>query len=228
MKKILIIVLVLLNNTLYAQQVKVIRDFGVWFGLIYEKKISKDFDLNLEQQIRTFKNSSLLDDSFSDLGLQYSINKHFDLATNVRYIYDAKRVKEPENNFRYNFDIEYKKTIRPRLNFRYRLRYQKEYVDLFSGFFAPAPQKIYSLSVRNKVRLIFKYNRTNRFFFSSEIFRLSELFREPYFNKARFFIGDKINSKIGRFDLAIGFEQEIGTEYPSSFFLIKTIYRIKK
>ena len=224
----LILVLMMLTDTLFSQEIKVTRDFGIWIGVDIEKKVFNNFDLNLEQQIRTFKNTSKIDDYLLDLGLKYPINKQFVIGTNLRYIYNRKRVTERENNFRYNLDIEYKKKIKPRLNFRYRLRYQKEYVNLFSGFFAPAPKNIYSSSVRNKVKLTFKYNKTNRFFLSSELFRLSKLFREPYFNKVRFYLGDEIKTIIGKFDCSIGFEKELHPNNPYSFIFFKTIYTIKR
>ena len=102
------------------------------------------------------------------------------------------------------------------------------FLDFFSGFFAAAPQNIYSSSVRNKVKLMFKYNKTNRLFLSSELFKLFELFREPYFNKVRFYLGDEIKTTIGAFDCSIGFEKELHSNNPYSFIFFKTIYTIKK
>jgi len=228
MKNKLILVLMMLTNTLFSQEIKVTRDIGLWIGLDFKKKIFKGFDLSLMQQIRTYKNVTELDDYLFDLGLKHPINKQFAIGTNLRYIYNKRRVKERENNFRYNLDIEFKKKIKSGLNFRYRLRYQKEYVNLFSGFFAAAPQNIYSSSVRNKVKLMFKYNKTNRFFLSSELFRLFELFREPYFNKVRFYLGDEIKTTIGSFDCSIGFEKELHSNNPYSFIFFKSIYTIKR
>ena len=228
MKKLLLISFIILTKTLYSQQVKVTRDFGIWVGAVFEKRIFSDLDLNLEQQIRTFNNTSTVDDYLSDLGLKYSINKRFGLGANIRYIYDVKRGKETENNFRYNLDIEYKKEIKPKIKLRYRLRYQKEYINLFSAYFYNPPQKIYSASVRNKVKIMLKYNRMHSVYTSAELFRLIEIFKEPYFNKVRFYIGDEINTKIGEFDFSIGFEREIRTDYPYSFVFVKTIYTIKR
>ena len=56
MKK-LILALMMFSKAIFPQEVKVTSDFGVWLGFDVEKKIFNGFDLNLEQQIRTFKNT---------------------------------------------------------------------------------------------------------------------------------------------------------------------------
>ena len=230
--KCLILFFVIFTSNLYAQQIKVTRDFGVWIGVKYEKKIFKSFDLDLEQQIRTFKNSSMLDDYLFDIGIKYPINKEFNLGANIRYTYNNKRVKVNENNFRYNLDIGYKKELTQKIKIYYRLRYQKEYINHFRNIYyrsaGISSQKIYSSCVRNKLKITFKQNKKNKFYTSVELFRLIENFREPYFNKIRFNIGEETKSKIGKFDFSLGFEKELHSDFPYSFLFLKMIYSIKR
>jgi len=230
--KCLIFFFAILTSHLYAQQIKVTTDFGFWIGVKYEKKIFKSFDLDLEQQIRTFKNSSVLDDYLFDIGLKYPINKEFNLATNIRYTYNNKRVQENENNFRYNLDFGYKKELTQKSKIYYRLRYQKEYINHYRNIYyrltGISSQNIYSSGVRNKLKITFKQNKKNKFYTSAELFRLIENFREPYFNKIRFNIGDEIKSKIGKFDFLLGFEKELHSDFPYSFLFFKMIYSIKR
>ena len=229
--KFLIFFFVILTNNLYAQQIKVTSDFGVWIGIKYEKKIFKSFDLSLAQQIRAFKNSSVLDDYLFDIGLKYPINKEFNLGANIRYIYNNKRVKEKENNFRYNLDITYKKKLTQKIKIYYRLRYQKEYINHYRNIYyrltGISNQKIYSSVVRNKLKIKFKLTKKNTFYTSAELFRLIENFRDPYFNKIRFNIGEETKSKIGKFDFSLGFEKELHSDFPYSFLFFKMIYSIK-
>ena len=230
--KFLILFFVILTSNLYAQQIKVTSDFGVWIGVEYEKKIFKSFDLSLAQQIRTFKNSSVLDDYLCDIGLKYPINNKFNLGTNIRYTHNNKRVKEKENNFRYNLDIGYKKELTRKIKIHYRLRYQKEYINHYRNVYyrltGISNQKMYSSGIRNKLKITFKQNKKNKFYTAAELFRLIENFREPYFNKIRFNIGEEIKSKIGRFDFSIGFEKELHSDFPYSFLFFKMIYSIKR
>jgi len=230
--KCLILIFVILTSNLYAQQIKVTKDFGVWIGVKYEKKIFKSFDLYLGQQIRTFKNSSELDDYLFDIGIKYPINKEFNLGTNIRYTYNNKRVKENENNFRYNLDIGYKNEFTQKIKIYYRLRYQKEYINHFRNIYyrlaGISSQKIYSSGVRNKLKITFKHNKKNKFYTSAELFRLIENFREPYFNKIRFNIGEEIKSKVGKFDFSLGLEKELHSDFPYSFLFFKMIYSIKR
>lgn len=230
MKRLVVLLLLLLISTspLFSQQIKVTRDFGVWLAVEFKKEISSRFDLSLMQQIRTFKNAAELDDYVFDLGLRYSINKEFDIGGDLRYTYNKKRVSYRENNFRYNLDISFKKKIMPKLDLRYRMRYQKEYVDFLSYFWDPSPSDIYSIHIRNKAKLTLKVNKKNRLFFSSEIYRLTQKHRAPFFNKFRLYLGNEMKTSIGVFNYSIGFQKELDSIYPYSFILFKTIYVIRR
>tara|TARA_B100000795_G_scaffold132558_1_gene98919 strand:- start:916 stop:1605 length:690 start_codon:yes stop_codon:yes gene_type:complete len=229
MKRLVVLVfLIILTIPLFSQQVKVTRDFGIWIGVDFKKEISSRFDFSLMQQIRTFKNASELDDYVFDIGLKHSINKEFKIGGNLRYTYNKKRVSFRENNFRYNLDISFKKKIIPKFDLQYRLRYQMEYVDLLSYFYNPAPSDIYTVHIRNKAKLTLRVNKKNRLFFSSEIFRLTQKYRAPFFNKIRLYLGNEMKTSIGIFHYSIGFEEELDSRSPYSFILFKTIYVIRR
>ena len=218
------IIFFLFSNFLFSQQIKVERDFGFWGGVSFKKNIFSELSLTLEQQFRTFNNTSKLDDYLLDTKLEYSINKRFSLGGNIRYIHDVKRFQATENNFRYNFDLTYNKKLK-KIKIRYRLRYQQELINpYYFFFFKTGQQKIYRSSLRNKVKLNFNYSHENSIYSSFEIFRRIVIFREPYYNKFRFLIGKKINS----FDFSIGLEKELSSNYPYSHFFLKTIYKIEK
>lgn len=225
MKRIVVILLYLvISKNLFSQQIKVARDFGIWGGVNIEKEISKKTTINLEQQLRFYSNVTKFDDYIIDFGSKYKINKNFKLGANIRYIHNVKRWTVAENNYRYNLDLLYKGKLSNKLKIYYRLRYQKEYVNLLSEY---EEINIHSSSIRNRIKAQFRANKINKLFISAELHRLIEMFKEPYFNLIRFHIGDNIKTKIGEFNCSIGYTQEINTNYPLSFFFLKTIYTLK-
>ena len=213
------------NINLYAQEIKVVRDFGVWMGLSTKKNVLSDFNLTLEHQIRTFNNSSKLDDYLFDARLKYDINKKFGLTGGLRYVHNTKRIESTENNIRLNLDIEYQKKIAKKTQIKYRLRAQQEFVNAYLFFFRNGQQKVTSSSIRNKLKISFKGPKKIKLYSSIEVFRLIEVFREPYFNKFRLVIGNEINNKI---DVSIGIEKELSSNHPYSFWFLKTIYKLKR
>jgi len=225
MKRVSIILLYLIfSKTLLSQQVKVTRDVGFWGGVNIEKTISKEFKINLEQQVRLYTNATKFDEYIIDFGGKYTINKKFKLGADLRYSYDAKRWEDPENNFRYNLDLKFKQKLISKFKMYYRLRYQHEYNNLLSEDLSSNLSKS---GIRNKVKIQYAANKKNELYFSVELFKLIQIFREPYFNKIRFYIGDNVNSERGRFNYSLGYEQEINTNDPLSFFFLKTIYTLK-
>ena len=220
--KITLLILIISVNS-YAQQIKVTQDFGAWIGFSLKKK-KGNYQLELEQQLRTYKSALKVDDYLVDLGCKYAINKSFSLNANLRYIYDRKRWKEPENNLRYNFDLGYKVKIIEDLDLTYRARYQKELVNPFNE---ELDQNEHFSGFRNKIKLKYKYDDRNKVYVSAELFRLIQPYRAPYFNKLQFLIGDKLNTNIGKFDCSLGFEKEIQSSHPYSFGFLKIRYTLR-
>ena len=225
MKKAIVIIFhLLLSNSFFSQQIMVTRDFGIWGGVNIEKKLSKEIEINLGQQLRYYSDATSFDDYIIDFGGKYKMNKNFKLGANLRFTHDAKRWKEAENNYRYNLDLNYKANISKKIKLYYRLRYQETYVDLFSEY---QTTNIHYSGFRNKIKIKYNLNKRNKLFLSGELFRLKETFRSPYFNKIRFYLGDEIKTKIGNVSCSFGYEQEINTDYPLSFFFIRLAYTIK-
>jgi len=227
MKKAFLIIIFLYTSISVSQEIKVIRDFGGWGGVSFEKEVVSNYYLNLETQLRTFHNASKLDDYILHAQLKHSINKKFDLAGGLRYILDIKRVNKTEHNIRYNIDLEYKKKLTEKLKIRYRLRYQQEFINPYlyiDFFFTSNVQRIYSSALRHRLKLNFKYNERHNIYTAFEIFRIFGVFRAPHFSKTRVFLGNKMS----RFDVAVGFEKELNSSYPYSFIFVKTVYTVKQ
>lgn len=225
MKRLIFIILCLLFSiNLFSQQIKVVRDFGVRGGVTIEKDLCKSFEFNIEQQLRLFSNATKFDDYIIDFGGKYKLNKNFKLGSNLRYTYNQNRTKDAENNYRYNFDLLYKNKFLLKLYLTYRLRYQHEYVNLS---FRDHSENIKYSGIRNKVEVQYSVTHQHEIFLSGELFRLIQTYREPYFNKLRFYVGDEVKTKFGRQKYSFGYEQELNDKPTLSFFFIEAIYLLK-
>jgi hypothetical protein len=224
MGKVLVLLLVLFSGSIYGQQIRAEQDFGIWLGLQLKKELPEKFELSLEQQLRTCLNTTRIDAYWADLGVNYTINKNFRLQGNVRYIHDVQKTKKTENSLRYNFDLEFRTKIKKKYQLLYRFRYQQKFIDLLQRQRTTISEK--ESAVRNKVKFVFKYKKAHRFYFSTELFIQSEVFREAYLDKLRFSLGDKIKTKVGKFNVALGYEVNLQPNDPFSFFFLKVIYSI--
>ncbi|MGB0916928.1 MAG: DUF2490 domain-containing protein [Flavobacteriales bacterium] len=219
MKKIILIALMLIVtiNT-FSQERKVVRDFGIWVSVALQKKVHKNVRLDFDQQVRTFENSSRIDDYLADFGVRYTINKHFSLGANLRYTHDLQRFDKPENNIRYNLDLGFKIDIIKKLRFYYRLRYQQE----FENFYRPTTD--FNTGTRNRIKFRYKLPKKNRLYLSAELFRRFEKFRDSYFNNIRLCLGDEMDIPTGAVNVAFCYEIEPEASRPASFYFIKLGY----
>lgn len=223
MKKLVFILLGLLFFTYtFSQEAIVLRDVGFWGGASIEKTIKKDYEFKLDQQLRFNKNASSFDDYIAELEANYKVNKHFKLGTHLRYIHNKTRKGATEDNLRYGFDIQYKTDLLNDFKFYYRLRFQKGEKD-----FQNSRIYEYSSAFRHLVKLKYTQPKKMTPYISYELFRVNRRFEDPSFNKWRTFLGSEFKSFIGEIDLSLGYEREIQTQFPFSFFFTKFIYTFK-
>lgn len=88
-------------------------------------------------------------------------------------------------------------------------------------------EKINCSGIRNKIEVQYRVNNWNEIFLSGELFRLIQTFREPYFNKLRFYVGDEVKTKFGKYKYSFGYEQELKDNPTLSFFFIEVTYLLK-
>jgi len=224
MSKLIIFFLMLWSGFLYGQQIRAEQDFGIWLGLLVKKELPEKFELSLEQQLRTCLNTTRLDDYWAEFGVNYTINKNFRLYGNLRYILDVKKTKQTENSLRYNFDLEFRTKIKKNYQIKYRFRYQQKFIDFFQAKYTKIAEK--ESAIRNKIKFVFRYKKVHRFYVSTDLFVRSKVFREAYLDKLRFSLGDKIKTKVGKFNLAFGYEVNLQPSDPFSFFFLKVVYSI--
>lgn len=219
--KVLLILLLLSSIYTKAQHIHTHQDFGIWIGIKIEKKLPLGFGLSFEQQLRTWKNTTRIASTVSELGIIYSINKNFKLSGNFRYIHDTNKWQSPEDNLRYNLGIQLKLKIIKNFYFYYKAQYQQKFIHDYK---TTTPTRV--SAVRQKIKLQLKYKKKHKFYISTESFIESDVTTTPFFKKQRINLGDKIKTKVGVFDTGLGYEINLKSNDFTSFFFLKLIYTI--
>lgn len=218
---LLLITFLILNlSILHGQEIKKIRDSGIWAQVAVEREFNKKWEISLTQQFRFFDNVSKLNKLVSDFGCSYKINKQFKLAGGFRYLYDRKKDYTFTHDLRVNFDLLYEIKLSSKLDLEYRVRFQNSYTDLFTRF----DQHREKSNIRNRIKLSYQTNENHTFYFSSELFRQYVAYRKPYFNDLRLSLGDQMNLKKGKFDFSFCVEHQLNDEHPLNFFFVRLGY----
>ncbi len=86
------------------------RDFQVWNSFEVEKKVTKKFDINLEQEFRFNNNASSFDVSNTSLGGSYAINKISKTGLGYRFsdAYDIESGYSQSQRFYLDLVVKYK------------------------------------------------------------------------------------------------------------------------
>lgn len=205
-----------------------IQDFEFWSGVELKYKINKKWSATLEEQLRLRDNAKNVDIYFTELGLNYKFDKHFDLGFNGRFIRDNDdfgKIQGYENHFRWNADLSYSHKISD-FDFKYRFRYQTKNELGISELQGDIPS--------NVVR--FKYGVDYNFKswkldpeFSTEIFKETQPDNE--FDKIRFTLGTTYKTKsYGDIGAFYRMEKELTGLYPKTTNIvgIKYKYNLKR
>ena len=86
-----------------------VKDAGLWTTVSFEAKLGRKLSLDISQEFRFNENITELGTAYTDAGLTYKLNKHFQIAANYRYT--QKRTIENYYSFRHRIyiDIKYEK-----------------------------------------------------------------------------------------------------------------------
>ena len=211
--------LILLTSfPLFSQQIKTVQDIGGWTGAGLDYRFKKPFTISVFQEFRFFESFSKLEQSITEAGLEYAIDKRFKIGSQLRYSYARRKDHTFSNDVRYSFDFKYKLKLPKHFTLRYRARYQNLYKNLF-GF---TPEGTRS-NFRNKLTLGYSLN-AHFIYFSGEINRNIGNFQAPFFNKMRLNLGDKFDLQNGKLSYSLSYERELSTNYPLHFLFCRFYY----
>lgn len=119
--KVLPLILFFACANLVAQE----RDFGIWYCASARYDIFNNLRADISQEVRTASNASEVDQYFTDLGLNYKLNKFVSIGGYYRYI----RKRETKNDFftrnRFYGEVDLSYSL-DRFDFSYRFRIQRQ------------------------------------------------------------------------------------------------------
>jgi hypothetical protein len=75
-----VIFLLFLSGKAFCQD----SDFGLWYEVNTEKALSKKFEIDGTIQVRTFKNGSIIEQAYAEVGVTYNLNKYLGFAGSYR------------------------------------------------------------------------------------------------------------------------------------------------
>lgn len=219
-----LVILVFLLGLLSGSPLKgQVRDAGLWTSASFEVKVAKKLTACIAQELRFNENISELGTAFTEAGLGYKLNKHFQLAVNYRYI--QKRRTDNYYSFRHKFyvDVKYEKKIKP-FQIQFRSRLQDEYDDIGRASDGGIPI-CYS---RNKLSISWNLNKLFSPYISVELFSPLNYPRTKVFDNIRTMAGvDYEISKHQKIDLFYMIQKEVNVSNPGTDFIVGLGYAYK-
>ena len=106
------------------------KDFGLWYSISAEKKISKKFDFESDINLRTYHDAGEIEEGFIDVGLKHKINKTFSAGLTYRF---TERMEKDDNfhpRHKWYADFRAKKALGD-LDISGRLRFQQRFKTYF-------------------------------------------------------------------------------------------------
>ncbi len=142
-----------------------VKDAGLWTSVNLEVKLVKKLSFSLSEELRFNENITELGAAFTDAGLSYKLNKHFQFGANYRFI--QRRKVEDYYSLRHRFyvDAKYSHKLKP-FEVSLRTRFQDQIEDL--GRAADGGQPIYYL--RNKLNASLNTKKAYSPYVSLELF----------------------------------------------------------
>ncbi len=199
------------------------RDAGLWTSFSFEAKIIKKVSGSISQEFRFNENYTELGTVFTDAGINYKVNKHFQVSANYRFI--RKRSTEDFYNTRHRFyvDVKYSKKIKP-FEVSIRNRFQDQYSDVGRAADGGVPEFYF----RNKLGLDWNTKTAFSPYLSVELFSPLNYPRSFAFDNIRATAGvDYSISKHHKIDLYYLIQKELNVSHPAMDFILGLGYSYK-
>ncbi|MDF1572698.1 MAG: DUF2490 domain-containing protein [Bacteroidales bacterium] len=216
----LLLFMLLFSSQATGQETKVIRDLKVWTGAGIEKSFGKDWKISLEEEFRFQENATQVGEYFTELGVEYRVDRNISLEAGYRYARNRKKNDSFEVRSRYNIDLNYEGNTYY-FSLRARVRYTKE----IEGLQMLNPIIPYEKYFRTRLEV--RYNRLGRVepYLIGEIFQLYEMFEYPEYDKFRLMGGVRLDAgKPGDINIEYGVIRELNIAIPFTYYLLKINY----
>ncbi len=203
----------------YAQETIVTGDLEQWTSIGLSKKINKHWKISLDQEFRFINNMSQFNIYFSDLGVDYKINKYFSLGANYRFYQNKTSEGIFKTQQRLSADVKYKHKL-DRFTLAYRLRFQNKDEDFFTS-----SESLYNL--RNKFSV--DYNIKNFKidpYVDVELFRQIDDFNTNELSKLRWTLGLEYSLKdFGDMQVFYRMDNDLNQTYNKDTYILGVGYK---
>lgn len=199
------------------------RDAGLWTSVNFEAKLMKSLSVSVSEELRFNENITELGAAFTDLGLTYKMNKHFQFSVNYRFI--QKHRTDNYYSFRHRFyvDIKYSKKLKP-FEFYFRTRLQDQVADVGRAADGGVPEYY----LRNKLNLKWDTKKAITPYLSTEFFSLLNYPRSYTFSGIRTAAGFEYDfTKHHKIDVYYMIQKELNVKNPETDFIIGLGYFYK-
>ncbi len=225
MKRIIFLGLIMVSLPGFAQESVVVRDLETWSAIGVKKKLNDDWEFAASQQFRFRENSSSLNNTFTELNLDYSPIKRLSIGLGYRYILD----RDPDDFDithlrRWNLDFGYSYKLN-RIRVKSRLRFQNKLET--SKYRDENDFAVNTIRLKLGIDYNIKGSKLKPYF-DTEIFKQHQKLEDNRLSKFRVTAGTSLKMKgLGRLKCFYRFEKELGITYPQSVYIIGVNYFFK-
>jgi len=204
----------------------VTSDFESWISAGIRLKLHKKWSFELSEEFRLEKNSTQIDQYFTNLSIGYAPFKFIEFGTAFRFSQYNEEEDGYSPHYRINVDVAFKHKLK-RFSFNYRLRYQ--FKNDLSETSADGDYFKHGIRLRAKATYNIKKIPLEPSL-SVEMFNKYEKYTLATFDKLRFTAALAYDlKKYGKIKLFYSLEQEVFISYPKTTSIIGLgyVYTIK-
>ncbi len=200
-----------------------VNDAGLWTSIKVETKVVRDLTASIVHEFRFYENITELGTYYTEAGLDYKINKHFQVEVNYRFSQKRKVENYYSIRHRFNIDLKYNKKLKP-FEFKYKIRFQDQYEDIGRS----KDGGVAEYYLRNKLSLQWDLKKAYTPYVSVELY-------SPL-NYPRFYAFDNIRATAGieyaftkhhKIDLYYMIHKEVNVSQPFTYYVIGIGYSYK-
>jgi len=220
----LLVSLLIAIGLLFSNLVKgQVRDAGLWTSVNFEAKVVKKLTATISEEVRFNENITEVGTIFTDVGLAYKLNKHFQFSLNYRFT--QRRTVEDYYSMRHRIyiDIKYEKKINP-IQIQFRTRLQDQCADVGRDSDGGVPEYY----LRNKLSLKWDLDKPYKPYLSVETFSPLNYPRYSAFDGIRTTAGVEYDfSKHNKIDAYYMIQKELSVSMPQTLFVLGIGYFYK-
>ena len=196
------------------------KDFNQWTSLSLQKDLLKGLDLEIDLEHRLKNNMKTRDQSFIDIGLEYSYKN-----LSASLIYRFSSINDAESEYiwanRFSYQLAYSREVK-RFELSFRGRYQNHYENYYSSELGYIPDK----HLRTRIKLLYNIRGIPIDpFISYESFMQLNYDQPRLIDKERYSIGAnyKIN-KDNSFGITFHIQPRRNTSNPETAYILGVNY----